>query len=67
MSPRSEILDRVRRARPVHLRGVSKHFAERLSAAQLTAIADALEPLGQDMPTVRAAKVNGSQSGKLER
>ena len=60
-------ITRVRQARPVHLRGVSKHFAERLSPAQLTAVANALEPLGQDMPKLRATKVNGSQSGKLER
>ncbi|HEY8678169.1 MAG TPA: MarR family transcriptional regulator [Candidatus Dormibacteraeota bacterium] len=58
--------DRVRRARPVHLRGVSKHFAERLSADQLIAVADALEPLGQDMPRPRVAKSNGAKSAKLD-
>ena len=49
-------IDRVRQASPVHLRGVSKHFAQRLSRTQLTAIAEALEPLGQDMPDVPNAK-----------
>jgi DNA-binding MarR family transcriptional regulator len=49
-------IDRVRRASPVHLRGISKHFAQRLSPAQLVAIAEALEPLGQDMPDVPNAK-----------
>lgn len=49
-------IDRVRRASPVHLRGVSKHFAQRLSPAQLIAVAEALEPLGQDMPDVPNAK-----------
>ena len=49
-------IDRVRQVSPVHLRGVSKHFAQRLSPAQLIAIAEALEPLGQDMPDVPNAK-----------
>jgi DNA-binding MarR family transcriptional regulator len=39
---------RLRRARPVHLRGIRKHFGQRLSAAQLSAVAEALEPLGRD-------------------
>ena len=37
---------RLRRARPVHLRGIREHFGKRLSAAQLSAVAEALEPLG---------------------
>ena len=37
---------RLRRARPVHLRGIREHFGKRLSAAQLCAVAEALEPLG---------------------
>ena len=40
---------RVRHARPVHLRGIREHFGKRLSAAQLSAVAEALEPLGRDM------------------
>jgi DNA-binding MarR family transcriptional regulator len=48
--------DRVGQAGPVHLRGVSKHFAQRLSPAQLVAVAEAFEPLGQDMPKVAGAK-----------
>jgi DNA-binding MarR family transcriptional regulator len=39
---------RLRRARPVHLRGVREHFGKRLTAAQLSAVAEALEPLGRD-------------------
>jgi len=38
---------RLRRARPVHLRGVREHFGKRLSAAQLSAVAEALEPLAR--------------------
>jgi len=34
---------RVRRASPLHLRGVRDHFARRLSPAQLESLADALE------------------------
>ena len=60
-------VDRVRRARPVHLRGVGRHFVERLSPDQLAAVAEALEPLGEDMPKPRLAKPNGKQSGKLDR
>jgi DNA-binding MarR family transcriptional regulator len=41
---------RLRHASPVHLRGIREHFTKRLSAAQLAAVADALEPLGRDMP-----------------
>jgi DNA-binding MarR family transcriptional regulator len=41
---------RLRRASPVHLRGIREHFSKRLSPAQLAAVADALEPLGRDMP-----------------
>jgi DNA-binding MarR family transcriptional regulator len=40
---------RLRRARPVHFRGIREHFGKRLSAAQLSAVAEALEPLGRDM------------------
>jgi len=50
---------RLRRARPLHLRGVRQHFARRLSAAQLGELADALEPLaaGDMRPeTVEAAR-----------
>ena len=39
---------RLRRARPLHLRGVRQHFARRLSPAQLDELADALEPLTGD-------------------
>ncbi len=39
---------RLRRAQPLHLRGVRQHFARRLSAAQLDKLADALEPLAAD-------------------
>jgi DNA-binding MarR family transcriptional regulator len=39
---------RLRRAQPVHLRGIREHFGKRLSAAQLAAVAEALEPLGRD-------------------
>jgi DNA-binding MarR family transcriptional regulator len=42
---------RLRHASPVHLRGIREHFSKRLSAAQLAAVADALEPLGRDMPS----------------
>ena len=38
---------RLRRARPVHLRGVREHFGKRLTAAQLSAVAEALEPLAR--------------------
>jgi DNA-binding MarR family transcriptional regulator len=41
---------RLRRARPIHLEGIREHFGKRLSAAQLAAVAEALEPLGRDMP-----------------
>jgi DNA-binding MarR family transcriptional regulator len=41
---------RLRHASPVHLRGIREHFSKRLTSAQLAAIADALEPLGRDMP-----------------
>jgi DNA-binding MarR family transcriptional regulator len=37
--------ERLRRARPLHLRGVQQHFARRLSPAQLDELANALEPL----------------------
>ncbi|TME80184.1 MAG: hypothetical protein E6I43_13625 [Chloroflexi bacterium] len=39
---------RLRRARPVHLRGIREHFGKRLSAAQLSAVADALGTLARD-------------------
>lgn len=42
---------RLRHASPIHLRGIREHFSKRLSAAQLAAVADALEPLGRDMPS----------------
>jgi DNA-binding MarR family transcriptional regulator len=38
---------RLRHAHPVHLRGIREHFGARLSAAQLSAVAEALEPLGR--------------------
>ena len=38
---------RLRHAHPVHLRGIREHFAARLSEAQLSAVAQALEPLGR--------------------
>jgi DNA-binding MarR family transcriptional regulator len=41
---------RVRHAQPVHLRGIREHFGKRLSATQLSAVADALEPLGRSVP-----------------
>ena len=41
---------RLRRAQPVHLRGIREHFGKRLSAAQLSAVAEALEPLARDAP-----------------
>jgi DNA-binding MarR family transcriptional regulator len=50
---------RLRRARPIHLKGVHEHFGRRLSVAQLSAIADALEPLGQDMRTGPLARDGG--------
>jgi DNA-binding MarR family transcriptional regulator len=40
---------RVRHAQPVHLRGIREHFGKRLSAAQLSAVAEALEPLGREL------------------
>jgi len=39
---------RVRRASPLHLRGVREHFAGRLSPTQLEELASALEPLATD-------------------
>ena len=41
---------RLRKASPVHLRGIREHFSRHLSPAQLAAVAEALEPLGRDMP-----------------
>jgi DNA-binding MarR family transcriptional regulator len=41
---------RLRRASPIHLRGIREHFSKHLSPAQLEAVAEALEPLGRDMP-----------------
>jgi DNA-binding MarR family transcriptional regulator len=41
---------RLRRAAPVHLAGIREHFGKRLSAAQLNAVAEALEPLGRKLP-----------------
>src|SRR2546428_9889787 len=45
---------RLRRARPLHLRGVRQHFARRLSPAQLDELAAALEPLAGDERTEAA-------------
>jgi DNA-binding MarR family transcriptional regulator len=39
---------RLRRAQPVHLRGIREHFGKRLTVAQLSAVAEALEPLARD-------------------
>ena len=41
---------RLRRAAPVHLAGIREHFGKRLSEAQLSAVAEALEPLGRTLP-----------------
>jgi DNA-binding MarR family transcriptional regulator len=46
---------RVQQAYPTHLSGVRRHLVDRLSAAQLAAIRDALEPLTADCPPVRNA------------
>jgi len=46
---------RLRRARPLHLRGVRQHFARRLSPAQLDDLADALEPLTGDVRSEAAS------------
>lgn len=40
-------VDRLRRASPAHLRGVSRHFLDRLSVEQLTQLAGLLEPLAE--------------------
>ncbi len=45
---------RLRHASPVHLRGIREHFSRRLSPAQLSAVATALEPLGRDMRPARS-------------
>src|SRR3981081_1228639 len=37
-------------AAPVHRGGMREYFSKRLSPAQLAAVAEALEPLGRDMP-----------------
>jgi DNA-binding MarR family transcriptional regulator len=42
--------DRVAQAYPTHLRGVREHLIDRLTAEQLAAIRDALEPLTADCP-----------------
>jgi DNA-binding MarR family transcriptional regulator len=60
-------IDRVRRARPIHLRGVRTHFAERLSPAHLVAIAEALEPLGRDIPQPQGPASTRTHSAKLDR
>jgi DNA-binding MarR family transcriptional regulator len=39
---------RLRRASPLHLRGVKEHFARRLSPTQLDVLADALESVAQE-------------------
>jgi DNA-binding MarR family transcriptional regulator len=41
---------RVEQAYPTHLGGVRRHLVDRLNAAQLAAIRDALEPLMTDCP-----------------
>ncbi|HYM50360.1 MAG TPA: MarR family transcriptional regulator [Candidatus Limnocylindrales bacterium] len=41
---------RIASARPIHHRGIREYFAAHLTAAQLAAIATALEPLGASMP-----------------
>ena len=41
---------RLRRASPLHLRGVREHFAGRLTPTQLEELACALEPLARDLP-----------------
>src|SRR6267143_1876274 len=41
---------RLYRASPVHLRGIREHFSSHLTPTQLEAVAEALEPLGRDMP-----------------
>jgi DNA-binding MarR family transcriptional regulator len=48
-------VDRVEQAYPTHLRGVRQHLVDRLSAAQLLAIREALEPLTADCPTTSIA------------
>src|SRR2546429_2442300 len=40
----------LQRAEPVHLPGIREHFGKRLSAAQLSALAQALEPPWRDRP-----------------
>jgi DNA-binding MarR family transcriptional regulator len=52
---------------PAGVDRVRRHFVERLSPIQLGAVAEALEPLGEDMPRPRLTKPNGNQSGKLDR
>lgn len=49
---------RLRRARPVHLRGIREHFGKRLSARQLSTVAEALEPLGRDTRVARRTDRN---------
>jgi len=49
---------RLQRAEPVHRRGIREHFGKRLSAAQLSAVAEALEPLGRDRRTTSAASTD---------
>jgi DNA-binding MarR family transcriptional regulator len=44
---------RLRRATPVHMAGIREHFGKRLSAGQLNAVAEALEPLGRQLSTHR--------------
>jgi DNA-binding MarR family transcriptional regulator len=46
---------RVERAYPTHLRGVREHLVDRLTAEQLAAIRDALEPLTADCPQTPVA------------
>jgi len=48
---------RLRRAEPIHRRGIREHFGKRLTSAQLSAVAEALEPLAHDArPTQPSAR-----------
>ena len=44
-------LDRLRAAYPTHLRGVRQHLIDRLEREHLSALVDALGPLGVDCPS----------------
>ena len=60
-------VERVRRARPVHLGGVRRHFVERLSPTQLADVAGALEPLGRELPYQVTVAPRAKESSKLGR